>query len=174
MTRERDSQRAKVYAAERSAFHSFEVAALSKPEFKSLEDCRQFLHAVRRSAWYQRRYPGYPPIELRPGKGARNAFARSEAWSDSITLPLWARQRWVILHELSHVLQKDRSESAHGWQFCARYLELVYHELGEEAGDKLKAEFKSRGVKFKAPVKRAPLSEERKARLREQLARVRA
>lgn len=182
MPRERDSQRSKVYAAEATVFGRPGPAHLGGkgPDFKTLEECHSYLRGVRKSAWFQRRWPGLPCIELRPGKGARRAFARGNDYS--ITLPLWTRQRWVLLHELAHLLghkevlthkEACAIPAGHGWQFCASYLELVYHELGEEAGDKLKAEFKRRGVKFKAPVKRAPLSEERKAQLREQLARVR-
>lgn len=99
--RRRDSQRSRVYAWER------QLKALGvdvhQPEFKTLEECEAFLAPI----WSRERgrvgRANVPmPAFARNLWGCRSA-AGSSTWHE-IKLPLWARSRWVILHEAAHIL----------------------------------------------------------------------
>lgn len=166
--RPRDSQRSKVYAAERDAFPRSEIG----PQWKTLGEVEAWIEKkVLTSAYVRKNYAiGY--VGLRPGKGCRNAFANPDTYE--ITLPLWARKEWVVLHEISHLIVSSRKHAFHGWKFCEVYLDLVRHCMGKEVHDRLKAEFKARNVKFTAPRAKRQLTEEQKAVLRERMAKARA
>lgn len=127
----RDNQRSRVYAAERDAFtwgqtipnheldHWLETKVLSR-------------------AWFRRRW-GNRTIRVELGKGG------GLAQGSTIRLGVGARNEWVFLHEVAHVLTPDK----HGPQFAAVYVYLVGQVLGKEAAATLKAHFKAKGVKTK-------------------------
>jgi putative metallohydrolase (TIGR04338 family) len=165
MTSNRDSQRAKVYRAERAAFDFTWGPVRYGERFDTLERVEVFLRHLMASAWWRRRWPGITPenVELRPGHGARSAFARS--WS--ITLPIWSRRTDVVLHELAHVIRMRAPLGAyrdpgHGWSFCETYLELVRHCLGEEAWRRLREEFRAHGVRYHKPRCGKPMTPEQR------------
>ena len=86
---------------------------------------------------------------------ARGGFARD---GKEIALSRWGRQKWVVIHELAHIidhLENGRTGAIwhmdHGWQFCAIYLQLVGMAFGYEAKKALREEFKKRGVKYTKP-----------------------
>lgn len=178
-----DSQKSKVYGSENAAFKMFPEDGVSLKflqEFKTVEDCMNWVVPIVERKTFQRWYPRSGPyllanLEIRPGFGARRAFASGRA---TMTLPLWARNRAVILHELSHLvvgLEYRRSECAfHGWQFCQVYLNLVRAVMGQEIHDALKAEFKKNRVKFGPPRKKRAMTEEQKQVLRDRLVVARA
>ncbi len=100
---------------------------------------------------------------MKDGRGRSNAGG----CADYITLPLWARQTRTILHELAHLIADRkyarRNIAGHGWQFCAIYLDLVRFVMGLEAGDALKASFKTHKVRYREPTKRNMTPEQRQA-----------
>lgn len=118
----RDTQRARVYAAERLIEWT--------DDDLTLEECRSYCRSVSRSAWFRRTFAWSAgrEITVHDGRGCRNALAAS----GSITLPRWARRHWVILHEIAHCVTSGR-HAAHGPEFVANLLKLYRHFLGSEA-----------------------------------------
>jgi hypothetical protein len=95
-----------------------------------------------------------------------------------IKMPLWSRSKAVIIHEIAHHCSDEahgtRDVAAHGWQFAATLLELVTHEMGADIGTELKASYKAKKVRHKAPRQRAPITDEQRAVLIERMAVARA
>ena len=70
----------------------------------------------------------------------------------------WARQKWVIIHELAHVVDWNENGRAvhlyhqgHGWQFCSIYLNLVGMAFGADAKKELRECFKNGNVRYLQP-----------------------
>ena len=160
----RDTQRSKVYAAERAAFENLPIE-----KFESVKDVERFLKYIWKLKRVQNEWfssvVGVNPPRVGDGRGCRRALACG-AWE--IKLPKWARQDWVAVHELAHIIHHRsgnwrKTEAAHGWQFCAIYLKLVLYVLGREKHDALKAAFKAHKVRFTEPRKRNLTDEQRQA-----------
>jgi len=168
---ERDSQKQKVYNAEKEV-----RPLLCEPELSELE----ILRLVDR-VWNSKRVKSaFPKAAKRQSpdvtfRNTSNAFA---VGCSRINLPRgWARRRLIVLHELAHIItniEYGTAVASHGWQFCETFLKLTLYISGREAHDLLKGKLKAARVRVKEPRKNAPLSEERKAQLRESLARARA
>lgn len=171
MSNVRDSQRSRVYKAERRVHH------LGKP-LREVEDIQRFIKKQLARKAITSRYPDATrPIAVHHGGGRRNACAYG-GWK--ISIPLWARNELIVIHEIAHIVtnrhygDKRSGVAGHGWQFCAVFLDLVRFIMGREAHDALKASFKAHKVRFTKPRTRAPLSTERKAELAMRLAAARA
>lgn len=162
----RDTQRSKVYKAERVAFEGHVEANEVLP---AVEDIERFVRHV----WSLKRVQDAFPravVEWRLGRPAvHDGRGRKSACGAMgfISMPVWSRKKWVVLHELAHVISRrtDCYIAGHGWEYAACYLLLVRYVLGVDAHDRLKAEFKAHRVRFREPRKRAPLSPERRAAL---------
>lgn len=128
--RPRDTQRLRVYEAERRAFPDYD-----KPEWTTEEECRTFVGSVLGAPWFRSRW-GVRSVEVRFRPGS-NAKGSQEGW---IQLPPWGYSPHVILHELGHVVTPAQ-EAGHGAAFCASYLELIRHGVGEVGYRKLRREF---------------------------------
>lgn len=75
-----------------------------------------------------------------------------------MNLNRWARQKWIVIHELAHVVDyiengrpRQIYHMGHGWQFCAIYLRLVKMAFGKEAKKALRHAFQEHGVKYLQP-----------------------
>jgi hypothetical protein len=159
--RDRDSQRSKVYASERAAF---------KRQILDFEEIEAMLGLILGSSYFRRNF-GTMKVTLQRGRNAGWA----NPWTRTISLGVYGRQRWLLLHELAHIIVNTSPTAAwHGWEFCEVYLNLIHRFLGKEAHDSLRAEFKARKVKFNKPRAKRQLTEEQRAELRERLARARA
>lgn len=166
----RDTQRSKVYRAERA------IDKYSK-RYETVEEIDAFLKSIwsrkRLQKKYHRALKWYEPPSIKDGRGTR--IARGGAWH--LNLPLWSRFSTVILHEVSHCiqdrLQRIETQAAHGREFCEIFLTVVREMLGREAHDLLKASFKKHRVRFTKPRKKRTLSPERRAQLAAQLAAAR-
>lgn len=135
--RPRDAQRSKVYAAERRAFPDFERDMLTK------EECKNFVDRLMESPWVVNRWGRRKVwVEFRE---SRRASGSPLGW---IRLPSWARNPWVILHEIAHVVAPAADEG-HGAEYCSVYLDLIRHRMGGADGDRLKREFVLGGVKHR-------------------------
>ncbi len=171
--RPRDSQRSRLYAAEQAVGGYGSNGGQPLP---TMADIEAYLDKLTSSAWFRRRwdrvYPG--TYRLRNGAGNRKATGGM----NDLTYPRWSRYEWMVLHELAHHIVERHSGSStqawHGWMFCSVLLELVEHAFGAEMAKRFKAEMKKRNVKYTKPRAKQPMSEERKAQLREQLAAARA
>jgi putative metallohydrolase (TIGR04338 family) len=133
----RDTQRCRVYAWERAAVASGHW----EPCFDSLDTAQNWANQVWRSERGRLGLGGVAPPEVRrPHRGQRRALAYHHA--HAITLPRWARSRWVVLHELAHLLTPGGAP--HGPRFVgaliglgARWLDLDAQALmraADEAG----------------------------------------
>jgi len=126
--RTRDQQRSKVYAWERTCVGRLGNASIYAAEFSTLEECAAFASGVWRK---ERGRFGIarkvaPAIE-RPHRGQRRAYAHAD---HRITLPRWARSRWVILHELAHHLTPGEQ---HGPRFVGALMGLACRWLDYDA-----------------------------------------
>lgn len=162
----RDSQKGRVYAAERS------LGWWDGPEhFARFSDLTKFALKVTRSKRVEKMFPtlrragSIQIIERHHGRGAC-------AGVDGMTFRPGSWRQWLVLHEMAHLLHKreycytnvreDPLQSrkgysaAHGWRYCQIYLKLVLWFLGREEHDKLKAAFKVHRVRYKTPRKMSP------------------
>jgi len=88
-------------------------------------------------------------VEVKDGRGRRRAGGGM--WE--ISLPKWARDKVVALHELTHsaVARKHPRAAAHGHEFCKIFLMLVKRWIGQWEHDALKAWMRTKRVKFSPP-----------------------
>ncbi|MDP7119615.1 MAG: hypothetical protein QF395_04760, partial [Arenicellales bacterium] len=105
----RDFQRQKLYR--------FEEARLQKHPFNldlTLPECTTLA----------RKYN--PRIKVKDGRGRRHAGA--SFGENLITLPRWARQTVIVLHEIAHTLVDDRKYPHHGAEFVGVLFALLSQE----------------------------------------------
>lgn len=164
----RDSQRAKLYAAEREAFGDAFRRLHGAGE---LVDAERYVRRVTSSSTWLRLATEHgqaraPEVEVADGRGCRMA----RGGSGYVTLPRWARTEPVMLHELAHCLTcatfvvRDGAAGGyelqlgarHNWPFARAYLDLVSMFLGRDAADRLKASFWKHHVKFNPPKRLSP------------------
>lgn len=161
-TKPRDSQRLKVYRAE--------GVLRNGKRFESVGEIQSYVDKLVSSAWFRHHYPLVPRIKVKDGRGRTRAGGSPSG--RFITMPQWSRVEAVVLHEVAHVVAPDDGVAWHGWEFCAEFLKLVRHQMGQEAHDKLKASFRQQKVRFTAPRTRN-LTDEQRQVLRDRLAQVR-
>lgn len=145
MSRLRDYQRSKLYSAENKAFANVEF--WKKNEFKTLAECADFAKEIVNSNYWTR-HKGWKRIKLNDGRGCRNA---AYWYNDrSVTLPIWARNKLVIIHEFAHYLTHKTQQDpvGHGSHFAAHYLELVDEIMGMEYSMLLMEQYDLLGVKY--------------------------
>jgi putative metallohydrolase (TIGR04338 family) len=154
--RVRDSQRARVYAAEdawalrldaarrgagRAQIAGSSVLLPTELLFGTLEAAQ---------AYADRQLPSYPPVTLRTRKGQGKAH-----WEEPgvIALPVpehgqaWALRESVLLHELAHhVAFHSQGVADHGPTYRACMLDLVGQALGPEAQLALRVAYGEHGV----------------------------
>lgn len=137
--RERDTQRKRVYAAERVLDDYGRI--------ENVSEIQVYVNKIWASKWARKHFrmacACFSPL-VADGRGTR--IARG-GWQ-RLNLPRWARTKTVILHELTHALLPDEGAS-HGWQFAKAYLDIVRHVLGREAAAKLKAAYRQYHVRFR-------------------------
>lgn len=158
--RPRDSQRARVYRAERAVFMR-DSACPHAPYgwLPTLAQLRSFVAAVAQHPEVIRLYPApsHPgrsllaDLEVRDGRGRRSAAAY--VGLHAITVPTALRMRWVVLHELAHVVARLENDTEpdfapHGWQFAAHYLALVEVIFGPAPADALRQSFAAHAVRW--------------------------
>ncbi len=114
----RDTQRKRVYTAEREAFKNHENAQFTFDETKA------YVKKVMLSDYYQES-KGFKRIKVKDGRGCRNAYYFPS--ERAVALPKWARKPWVIIHELSHVLAHRTVDDSvgHHASFCTHYANLI-------------------------------------------------
>jgi len=167
----RDSQRSKVYAAER---------VVHGDNFETVEEMQTYVDKVLGRAWFVRRWPKVAAngIAVEDGRGRRSAAAKTRWGRLIVTMPKWSRYEEIILHEIAHHCSDaqygTREVAAHGWEFAGTLVELVRYEMDKDEADKMKASFRERKVRWTEPTKRKPLSEAQRAANIERLSKARA
>ena len=153
----RDSQRQKLYNAESCARGKMQILKLN-PSFPSIEEIQKFVNKLISSTWFIKRFGDNVVCKVIHAKpNQQNAYAKFL----HISLPCWAWNKIVVLHELIHIITKGY-EGAHGRFFARALLELTEHILGHEARVILKKEYKRYNVKH--TPKKQLTDEDRKAR----------
>lgn len=164
MARVRDNQRSRLYASE------WEVFGWAKTEFKDMKQLEEYVWSVLENRHVQNKYPmareivsGSQELRISAGQGHRRAITKWELCFIRISFPRKMRCKWVVLHELAHVLTPP-PVPAHGREFCRTYLHLVRLFFGEETQNKLKAAMKKHKCKYSKTHTRwkRPLTQEEK------------
>lgn len=145
----RDSQRQKVYDAERAYFKWTDQYYLI-----SRKDARDLLEKCLTSHWYHKRYANRSVVLEFSNRGTRT-IGSYHPRDNKIKLMDQGCSTWVLIHELAHAvvtMEYDRGTvAAHGREYCKIYLDLVGHFLGSEHKEGLRESFKKHGVKYSKP-----------------------
>ena len=163
----RDSQRAKVYAAEEFVRTLFDRAAerglptveffgtrLTLPpegRFGSVPAVRRYVDQVLELPSVRQRWPDVAPLRVRPRRAATAAHYENRDGTGVIAVPDrdtadWALRELVVLHEVAHHL--CQVEPAHGPEFVATICELAELVMGPELGHVLRVVYAKEGVRW--------------------------
>ncbi|OBB48558.1 TIGR04338 family metallohydrolase [Mycobacterium sp. 852002-51961_SCH5331710] len=161
----RDSQRAKVYAAEefvrtlfdRAAEHGNRVidffgTTLTLPteaRFASVESVQRYVDEVLALPAVRRRWPRGAPLGVRPRRGASAAHYELDDDGAVIAVPevrtRWALRELVVLHEIAHHLCE--AAPPHGPEFVGTFCELADTVMGPEVAHVLRVVYAKEGVR---------------------------
>jgi putative metallohydrolase (TIGR04338 family) len=163
---QRDSQRAKVYAAEefvrtlfdRAAEHGsqavdfFGTQLTLPPEgrFGSVLSVQRYVDDVLALPAVRRRWPDVSPLSVRPRRAATAAHYENRYGAGVIAVPDrdsadWALRELVVLHEVAHHL--CQAGPPHGREFVATICELTELVMGPELGYVLRVVYAKEGVR---------------------------
>lgn len=187
----RDSQRQKVYDAERAAWAEITERGLWKGvKLDTVADCREYLESIVARKTIQRWFDRAAKFPVHVADGRGTSYARGglksvgvyEEWADAyvgrthlwVNAPRWSRTEGVLIHELTHCLVPIGGENpAHGWRFCEAYLKIMGNVVGPEARDILKAQFKAHRVRYR-PKRTRNLTPAQREAAAQRLAKARA
>ena len=162
----RDSQRAKVYAAEefvrtlfdRAAEHGspvvefFGTQLTLPPEarFGSVASVQRYVDEVLALPAVRRRWPDVAPLSVRARRAATAAHYESRDGAGVIAVPDrdtagWALRELVVLHEVAHHL--CGAQPPHGPEFVVTSCALAELVMGPEAGHVLRVVYAKEGVR---------------------------
>lgn len=166
MRRPRDSQRAKLYAAERAAFKD-----ASGRRFASADEVAAYVARVTGTQWFRRIFGSCHNFRLIPATGPYS-FQQGTTGLGRYTLAIHAKQRveWVVLHEIAHAVRMSgyrmkpnapkawmtKTGAAHGREYAATYLLLVQHYMGADAARRLRAAYRQHRVRYTKPRRLTP------------------
>lgn len=146
MKRLRDTQRERLYAAERDVF----LYEDNPDQLPDHDAAQRWVNRCVRSRWFRKRWPWVIRVEVVPVRKNANPCQRGAG----IFLPTgWGLNRWVILHELAHVICNAYREPAHGRRYCRVYLTLLQHYLGVDFTRRFKVALRARKVRYSLPRK---------------------
>ncbi|MFI5506465.1 TIGR04338 family metallohydrolase [Mycobacterium sp. NPDC051804] len=161
----RDTQRAKVYAAEEFVRTMFDRAAehgnrvvdffgtqLTLPpegRFASVESVQRYVDDVLGMAVVRESWPDSGPLAVRARRGVTAAHHERTGDDARIAVPdgrtTWALRELVVLHEIAHHLSV--AEPAHGPGFVATFCELAGVVMGPEVAHVLRVVYAKEGVR---------------------------
>lgn len=156
--RKRDSQRSKLYAAERATSMAKDRPWGSQP---SLFVVDRYVQKILGDAKVRERWPN-THITVSHGGGRAASRALGSNGRGSIKMITVHRFPLLIIHEVAHVLAPHHA--LHCWEFAEVYLFLVRRMLGVAAHDELKGSFKKHKVRF-TPKRTRTLTDDQKAEL---------
>jgi len=147
--RPRDSQRSRLYAAEKAAFGDPRDCALRLASMRELQD---YVAAAVTDDWFRAEFGRFASLRVKDGRGTRHAYSAYDPHSGRVLLsfPRWARTRPVVLHELGHAasVQRHGMIAAHGPEFAAVFLQLAGRYLGEPAARCLRDAYRAHRVRY--------------------------
>jgi putative metallohydrolase (TIGR04338 family) len=162
----RDSQRAKVYAAEefvrtlfdRAAEHrsptvQFFGAQLTLPpegRFGSVASVQRYIDDVLALPAVRQHWPELPPVRVRARRAATAAHYENRGGAGVIAVPDrdtadWAMRELVVLHEVAHHLCP--AQPSHGPEFVVTLCTLAELVMGPEVGHVLRVVYAKEGVR---------------------------
>ncbi|WP_077086768.1 TIGR04338 family metallohydrolase [Mycobacterium rhizamassiliense] len=162
----RDSQRARVYAAEEFVRTMFDRAAerglptvdffgarLTLPpegRFGSVAAAQRYVDRVLDLPAVRQRWTDIAPLRVRPRQAATAAHYENLDGTGVIAVPDrdtadWALRELVVLHEVAHHL--CQAEPPHGPEFVATICELAELVMGPELGHVLRVVYAKEGVR---------------------------
>jgi len=162
----RDSQRAKVYAAEEFVRTMFDRAAehgsptvdffgtqLTLPpegRFGSVASVQRYVDDVLELPAVRQQWPKVSPPRVRARRAATAAHYENHDGAGVIAVPDrdtadWAMRELVVLHEVAHHL--CRAQPAHGAEFVATMCTLTALVMGPELGHVLRVVYAKEGVR---------------------------
>ena len=162
----RDTQRARVYAAEefvrtlfdRAAEHGnravdFFGAQLTLPpeaRFGSVPAVQRYVNDVLALPSVRRQWPKVAPLTVRSRRAATAAHYENQDGTGVIAVPDldtadWAMRELVVLHEIAHHLCD--AQPAHGSQYVATLCTLAELVMGPELGHVLRVVYAKEGVR---------------------------
>jgi putative metallohydrolase (TIGR04338 family) len=161
----RDTQRAKVYAAEEFARTLFDRAAehgnrvieffgtqLTLPpegRFASAQSVQRYVDDVLGHPAVRARWPTAGVLTVRPRRGATAAHYERTEDGATIAVPdrrsTWALRELVVLHEIAHHMCD--AEPPHGPEFVATFCELAEAVMGPEVAHVLRVVYAKEGVR---------------------------
>ena len=161
----RDTQRAKVYAAEEFVRTLFDRAdehgnrvvdffgtQLTLPpegRFASTKSVQRYVDDVLGLAVVRERWIGIRPLAVRPRRGVTAAHYESGDDGAVIAVPegrsTWALRELVVLHEVAHHL--CAAEPPHGPEFVATFCDLAGAVMGPEVAHVLRVVYAKEGVR---------------------------
>jgi putative metallohydrolase (TIGR04338 family) len=162
----RDSQRAKVYAAEEFVRTMFDRAAehgsptveffgtqLTLPpegRFGSVASIQRYVDDVLALPAVRQHWPSVSPLRVRARRAATAAHYENRDGAGTIAVPDrdtadWAMRELVVLHEVAHHL--CRAQQAHGPEFVATICTLTELVMGPELGHVLRVVYAKEGVR---------------------------
>lgn len=163
-----DSQREKVYAAERAVFSRAEV-----DKFKTRRGFAGRINRIAKSPTVTkiRREFGLGPVYGSIDVDLRRSHVASASFGGRVEISRTSLDEWTLLHELAHEILPRGIH--HHWPFAYAYLKLVSRFMGAAKAKELKAAFKAHGVRFK-PKRTRNLTPEQRAAAAERLRKGRA
>ena len=162
----RDSQRAKVYAAEefvrtlfdRVAEHGspvvkfFGTQLTLPPEgrFGSVASVQRYVDDVLALPAVRQEWPGASALTVRARRAATAAHYENRDGAGVIAVPDrdtadWALRELVVLHEVAHHL--CQAQPPHGPEFVATFCALAERVMGPELGHVLRVVYAKEGVR---------------------------
>lgn len=163
----RDSQRAKVYAAEEfvrtlfdraaehrsSAVEFFGTQLTLPPEarFGSVASVQRYVDQVLALPAVRDQWPDVAPLRVRPRRAATAAHYENYEDTGIIAVPDrdaadWALRELVVLHEVAHHL--CQAQPAHGPEFVDTICTLAQLVMGPELGHVLRVVYAKEGVRW--------------------------
>jgi len=125
----RDEQRKRLYAAER------QVRAFLRDPLPTIGEMQAFVDSILRSRWMQSYFAASVVAPIRV-IGGRQRPATAMNFLSTILMPKWSRTKFLVIHEVSHILAArcygEGVIAAHGPEYAALFLDLVRHFLGAE------------------------------------------
>lgn len=156
----RDSQRAKVYAAEEfvrtlfdratehgnGAIDFFGTALTLPPEarFASVESVRRYVDDVLAMPAVRARWPAAGQLTVRARRGQTAAHYESGTIAVPDRHTTWALRELVVLHEIAHHLAG--ADAPHGREFVGTMTELAGLVMGPEVQHVLRVIYAKEGV----------------------------
>lgn len=152
----RDSQRSKMYKAER-AFWNTHPAGSYRP--KGLEELKEQVWAIWKDETVRKAFPEITSKSVPGVRRKRGGGAHASPYRNHLAFSKTTCQPWVVIHELSHMIHfyiagSYDGEAWHGPEFAAIYLRLTEICYGFETREGLAAAFRQHRLKISPKIVR--------------------